>query len=217
MAVLPKHLLVRSVGVVDEWSIMRTGIEALVRRCGLTVVRSVATATGLMAPRTVRARALDLVVIGQVADMSQAALVARVAAAHPHARIVCLAVQTSPAAVVELCAQGAHAVVARSADDADLVAALRSLQEGRRHMAPGLLDAMFAAPERGRATPVSDLTVREREVLEQLAAGRTNSEIGERLLIGAETVKSHLTNIYAKLDVRRRSQAVRVAMSHGLV
>ena len=76
---------------------------------------------------------------------------------------------------------------------------------------------MFSAKAPPPVRPRFDLTVREREVLTELAAGRTNSEISQRLLIGTETVKSHLNNIYDKLDVRRRTHAVSLAVSAGLV
>ena len=61
------------------------------------------------------------------------------------------------------------------------------------------------------------LTEREQAVLAQLVAGGTNREIADALCIGTETVKTHLVNIYAKLDVQRRDQAVGVALQGGLV
>jgi PAS domain S-box-containing protein len=65
--------------------------------------------------------------------------------------------------------------------------------------------------------PLPDLTRREREILALVAAGMTNSEIADRLHVSANTVASHLKNLYAKLGVRTRSQAAALAVAHGIV
>jgi DNA-binding NarL/FixJ family response regulator len=66
-----------------------------------------------------------------------------------------------------------------------------------------------------RASPASDLTDRESEVLSYLADGWSNEEIGDRLGIGVRTVRFHLDRIYRKLGVGRRTEAVREAVSRG--
>lgn len=76
-----------------------------------------------------------------------------------------------------------------------------------------MFDSRVELPRR----PRFDLTCREREVLTEVASGRSNDEISEHLLIGTQTVKTHLNNIYDKLGVRRRTHAVHLALSQGLV
>jgi len=78
------------------------------------------------------------------------------------------------------------------------------------------LDAQQASPIQGDV-PVEDLTEREYEVLRLLALEMTNPEIAEQLYIGAGTVKTHTLNIYRKLNVRSRSEAVRRARELQLI
>jgi two-component system NarL family response regulator len=201
--------------VVDEWAIMRMGLSSTLRRCGVNVVHSVTTATDLIA-HVVAAGDVDIVVIGAIADMPQKVAV-RKATEIEGVRVLVLASNISPASVMELCAEGATAVASREAADCDLTDAIESVKTSRRYVSPELLGALFGAPSTSIAKPRFDLTPREREILVELSAGRTNSEISERLRIGTETVKSHLTNIYDKLDVRRRAHAVSLAVAHGIV
>jgi DNA-binding NarL/FixJ family response regulator len=62
-----------------------------------------------------------------------------------------------------------------------------------------------------------DLTRRELEVLQLIADGETNREIAQQLFIGDETVKSHMRNIFARLQARSRAHAVAIALRHGLI
>ena len=135
-------------------------------------------------------------------------------------RIVALVSTADQGTVMDLFAAGADAVVPRAAEVAELVEAIDHARSGRRYLAPALLTAMFTTPR----VPVSTaptrcgrLTEREHAVLRLVAGGRTNREVADTLCIGAETVKTHLSSIYAKLSVNRRQAAVGVAIQQGLL
>ena len=202
----------KQAAIIDNWALVRLGVETSLRRAGVTTVQSMATVTGVLST----AQHIDVVVVGQFSDMTQSAAVRRLAQI-PEIGIIVLTSGATPGAVMDLCAEGANAVIARDSGAADFEPAVTAAIEGRRYVAPDLLDSMFSAKLPSAIRPRFDLTVREREVLVELAAGRTNSEISQRLLIGTETVKSHLNNIYDKLDVRRRTHAVSLALAAGLV
>ena len=80
----------------------------------------------------------------------------------------------------------------------------------------GAADQIFDATWRAVQDSVPSLSPREREVLRMVASGYTSAEIGSRLMISAMTVNTHIKNIYRKLQVRTRAQAVRFASLRGL-
>jgi DNA-binding NarL/FixJ family response regulator len=123
-------------------------------------------------------------------------------------------------------AAGASGFLLKSLPPEELVAAIRIAARGEALVDPSVtrrLIARFAAgiapgdPSPAAAPGLDRLTSREKEVLLLVAAGNSNAEIGARLYIGDETVKSHVSRILAKLDLRDRVHAVVYAYRHNLV
>jgi DNA-binding NarL/FixJ family response regulator len=116
---------------------------------------------------------------------------------------------------------GASGFLLKDALPTDLVAAVRVVAAGDALLAPSVTRRMierFAAGPAPRRPPELDgLTEREREVLVQVARGRSNQEISRDLFIAEQTVKSHVSRVLAKLGVRDRAQAVVAAYESGLV
>ncbi|HEY1392801.1 MAG TPA: response regulator transcription factor [Methylibium sp.] len=92
---------------------------------------------------------------------------------------------------------------------------IRATVAGRRTLAPEVTDALIA--KRQQRTPGADLTPRERELLVLMARGLNNQEIAAELAIAVPTVKFHITNILAKLQVDSRTEAVLTALKHRIV
>ena len=121
---------------------------------------------------------------------------------------------------------GASGFLLKDVPPPQLTAAIRAVAAGDAVVAPRvtrrLLDAFAHQLPVPEHVPVEDprlreLTAREREVLLELAHGRTNAEIAERLVLSEATVKTHVGRILAKLDLRDRVQAVILAYQIGLV
>ena len=104
----------------------------------------------------------------------------------------------------------------------ELVTAVRSVAEGGALLAPSITRRLIGrfAEQLAHDTKVSSrlerLTTREREVLAAIARGLNNTEISEKLFIGAATVKSHVSSILTKLGLRDRAQAVVFAYESGV-
>lgn len=109
---------------------------------------------------------------------------------------------------------GVHGFLRKTADTAEVMAAVRSLRRGEGVFDAGPVVVDMLRPDEPRR-PV--LTERENQVLKLLAVGMSNREIGERLLISEATVKFHVRNLRDKLDVRRRTQIVHTATRQGIV
>jgi DNA-binding NarL/FixJ family response regulator len=120
---------------------------------------------------------------------------------------------------------GASGFLLKASPPDDLVAAIRAAAAGNALVEPRmtkrLLEEFARSPgmlRRDQIPPqLSILTERELDVLREMATGSSNAEIGERLFIGEATVKTHVTHILTKLDLRDRIQAVVLAYECGLV
>jgi DNA-binding NarL/FixJ family response regulator len=128
--------------------------------------------------------------------------------------------------VYEALRAGASGFLLKDAPPAELIGAVRTIAAGEALLAPAVTRGLIGRyaerlrPAAGRAAgegPLAALTGRELEVLRLIAAGMSNAEIAGELVIAAETVKTYVSRILAKLDLRDRVQAVVLAYRTGLV
>lgn len=111
---------------------------------------------------------------------------------------------------------GATSYLLKNVTAEELAAAVRAAHAGRSTLAPEATEALIEAT-RERHGVGFDLTDREKEVLNLLVKGLSNSELSEQLSISKATVKFHLTNLFAKLGAKNRIEAVTAALQHDLV
>lgn len=134
----------------------------------------------------------------------------------PQTQVVVLTAYTDDARVIAALRVGAIGYVRKDAAPDLLLSAVRSAALGRSVLDPKIAGAVLQELlEQSSVEP--GLTERELEVLRQLAHGRTNREIAMQLIISEETVKSHVGNILAKLQLAHRTQAALYALKQGLV
>ncbi|HWG25345.1 MAG TPA: response regulator transcription factor [Actinospica sp.] len=113
---------------------------------------------------------------------------------------------------------GARGYISKDVDPAALATAVRAVAAGHVLLGPQVSEALVAQAGSAAAVPSEtqgpQLTAREREVLQQIAAGRSNREIARTLLLAEKTVKTHVSNILMKLGVSDRTQAALWAVRH---
>jgi DNA-binding NarL/FixJ family response regulator len=118
---------------------------------------------------------------------------------------------------------GAHGYVLKGADGTETLRAIQAAASGEAIFSPAItqrLTEYFATPDRDRITSAdhvfSNLTEREHEILSLMAEGYTNNAIASRLYLSPKTVRNYVSNIFTKLQVSNRSQAIVQAREAGL-
>jgi DNA-binding NarL/FixJ family response regulator len=130
----------------------------------------------------------------------------------PTIAVIMLSGIDDPALVRAALERGASAFVLKHVDPRDLAAAIRQAVRGSIFRP---VDVLLPATE--ESSEHVELSKRELSILEALQSGGSNREIAQRLFLAEQTVKFHLTNIYRKLGVSTRTEAVHYAYAHGLV
>jgi NarL family two-component system response regulator LiaR len=130
----------------------------------------------------------------------------------PSVKVIALTASTDEARMMGVLRAGAVGYIRKDAEPETLLAAVRAVAQGRTYIDPSVGRQILQAP----ALP-DELTPREVEVLRQLALGLANKEIAHALSISEETVKSHVGNVFGKLQVENRSQAIVQALKRRLV
>lgn len=196
----PKDRPIR-VGVVDKSPLVQAALTHLLEsdtRFELVAVWS----DGESLLQTVGEYELDVLISGWVIQPGEGKYILDRLRARPEApRVVIYTGASSGAIPAQSMAHGAAAYVSKSESPDLLLDTVEAVAEGR--MVFPFLDV-----RKVNQSPLSGLTRRELEVLAALAAGRTNKEIAADLTLSANTVKFHVKNLFQKLDVHNRSQAI---------
>jgi two-component system NarL family response regulator len=136
----------------------------------------------------------------------------RVREQYPSSRIVLLSVPEDGGLAAEALGRGAAAVVGKAVDPSEVVPIVLRVADR-----PEAFDLFVGATVQAADAPAeAALTERERGILEQVAAGRSNREIASRLMLSERTIKYYLTRVYRKLGVAGRREAAELAHEHGL-
>ena len=206
--------------LVDDHAIVRQGLRSILEReDDLHVIAEASTAAearAMMARVRPRIVLLDLK-LSTSSDTEGLELCVELSQAHPDVGILVLTTFLDEQLVIAAIRAGAKGYVVKDVDTTGLIRAIRDVSKGGSAFDPRSAAAMV----RGlNAPPVEEsktLTARELEVMQLLAHGLSNGEIGARLYISETTAKFHVGNILRKLGVSRRTEAVYEASKRGLV
>ena len=150
----------------------------------------------------------------------------RLAQTHPAVGVVALTTYADDETVVAALQAGARGYLTKDAGAEQIRGAVERVAAGEAAIDPAVHRQLIAAVQRGDTAPPpcpdgnelpDGLTPREAEVLKLIAAGLSNGEIADRLVVSGATVKSHVNHLFAKIGARDRAQAVAYAYQHELV
>lgn len=204
--------------VADDQPLVRSGLRMILQdRTDLRVVGE--AADGLEAVRLASALRPDVVLMDVRMPRLDGIAASRAVVALDGPRVLVLTTFDIDEVVYEALKAGASGFLTKDTPEERLVEAIRVVAEGGSLFAPAATRQLVEAfaTIRPPASPPSMLTERETEVLLQVAQGRSNLEIGLRLHVTENTVKTHVARVLAKLGLRDRVQAVVWAYESGLV
>ncbi|MER5754179.1 response regulator transcription factor [Streptomyces sp. NPDC002088] len=204
--------------IADDHPVVRRGMSALLSSLdGVEVVAE--AATGEEALREAQLSRPDVVVMDiQMPAMDGVEATRRLATLLPGVAVLVVTMFEDDATVVSAMRAGARGYLLKGAEQEEILTTLRSVAAGQFVMGPGaaarLLGRLDPTPE--PALPFPELTAREREVLDLVARGHSNSRVAAELALAAKTVANHLSVIFTKLRVNGRTEAVILARQQGL-
>ena len=200
--------------VADDQAAVRDGLVALLSVTpGVEVVGEAADgAAAVAAAETLRP---DVVLMDlRMPGVDGVEATRRIGESAPGVRVVVLTTHADDASILKALRAGATGYLTKESGRAEIARAIEAAASGQSVLDDGVTAILLAAAVEVPASV--DLTPREAEVLTLIARGKSNTEIAEELFVSAATVKTHINNLFAKIAVRDRAQAVRYALRHGL-
>jgi DNA-binding NarL/FixJ family response regulator len=212
--------------LADDHAMVRTGTRQLLeRQADLHIVGE--ASDGEEAVRLAKELQPDVVVMDvRMPRMSGVEATRRIKTECPDVKILILTAHDDDEYVFALLQAGANGYLMKTADIDELVKAIRTVAEGQSMLAPTIAGKVVAQFTSGKSLPevlnntqdqYEGLTERELGILQLVGKGLSNKQIGKQLFISDRTVQAHLSNIFSKLGVSSRTEAVMYAVRKGWV
>jgi DNA-binding NarL/FixJ family response regulator len=206
--------------VVDDHPMYREGlVTAIAAMSGVEVVGD--AADGVEAVRKTAELTPDVVVMDlHMPELNGIEATRRIVADRPETAVLVLTMLDGDDSVFAAMRAGARGYLLKGADRAQILRSIEAVAQGEVVFSSGIASrvlSFFAArPGVPAVAPFPELTEREREILDLVARGLTNTEIAQRLFLSSKTVRNHVSNVFAKLHVAGRAEAVAQARDAGL-
>lgn len=206
--------------IIDDHALFRSGLMELLERRGIKVVA--ATGSGHEGIQIANETTYDLILLDiRMPHMNGRETLKKLRKSDITVPIIMLTTSQEDEDVVDALRNGAQGYLLKDMEPDELVASLYDVLKGETVVAKELAGALARAVKKGESSsvsesPFSELTPRETEILEHLAAGQSNKIIARELGIADGTVKLHVKAILRKLGVRSRVEAAVIAVEQGL-
>lgn len=205
--------------IADDHTLFRDGLRSLFNSLPDIEVTG-ESATGAEAVSLAEKLQPDVVLMDiQMPDLNGIEATRQIVQTSPHIGVIIITMFEDDDSVFAAMRAGARGYVLKGADQEEMLRAIRSVSRGEALFGPAIaarLTSFFNTSSSHAAIAFPDLTDREREVLQLLAQGLSNQAIAGRLVISVKTVRNHVSNIFSKLQVVDRVQAIIRARDAGL-
>jgi len=205
--------------IADDHSIVREGLKQLLEIEGEFEVVGQA-ANGVEVIEKIDAMNPDVLLLDiNMPGMNGLQTIKELKAQGNDIKIVILTIHDDREYLMETMQNGAAGYILKDTDATSLYKAIKSAAAGEPYIQPKLAEALvyeMENPKEAVKKLENDLSSRESEVLELIAEGLNNKEIGDRLAISEKTVKNHVSSIFRKLDIYDRTQAAIYVYKHNL-
>jgi DNA-binding NarL/FixJ family response regulator len=195
--------------LLDDHEVVRRGVVALLEtEPGIQVIGEASTADQAMA--RIPALRPDVAILDvRLPDGDGVAVCREMRSRLPGLQCLMFTSFADDDALFDAVMAGAAGYVLKQVHGTDLIGAVRALAEGRSLLDPDSTARLLARlrDRAARTDPLAALTDQERRILDLIGEGMTNRQIGERMFLAEKTVKNYVSNLLAKLDMRRRTQA----------
>jgi DNA-binding NarL/FixJ family response regulator len=206
--------------VVDDHQELRHSLESL--RGAMDGVEVVGRAgDGRRAAEMALSLQPDVVVMDlHMPELNGVEATARIVASSPHISVLVLTMMEDDDSVFAAVRAGARGYLLKGAKRQEIRRAIEAVGAGEVIFGPGIAERVTSYFRHVRSRPTApafpELTDREREILGKIAEGKDNSEISRELQLSVKTVRNHASNIFAKLQVAHRAQAIVLAREAGM-
>jgi len=202
--------------LADDHPIVRQGLKVLLEREGFTVVGE--ASDGREAVRLAQELCPDIALLDLNMPMLNGIDAGgAILQTSPKTKIVLLTMHAEDHYVLEALRAGIKGYVLKTKAAEELVQAIQEVSRGKLYLTPGVSEAVVQAYLAKSELPPELLSLREREVLQLIAEGKTTKEVAVVLGISAKTADSHRTRIMAKLNIHETASLVRYAIRRGLI
>lgn len=202
--------------IADDHPLFRDGVaHSLSGKANITVIAQAESSEEAL--RLARELLPDVILLDiTMPERGGLAIASEIAVACPATKIIMLTVSEHEDDLLSAFKAGARGYVLKGVSARELANIISSVADGEVYVTPALAAGMLVEMTRGRPhDPLMELTEREREILQLVAKGLTNRQIGEHLHLAEKTIKHYITNILGKLHVRSRLDAALIIARRG--